>query len=79
MKVMKRAIHLLIVLALASSALQARQATPADELVESAKLFIDRLSALKRDSYKRRIRKMIRDGVSLDDLPSRPNSEVPEV
>jgi peptide deformylase len=36
------------------------------------KLFIDRLSALKRDSYKRRIRKMIRDGASLDDLPSRP-------
>jgi len=36
------------------------------------KLFIDRVSALKRDSYKRRIRKMIRDGVSLDELPSRP-------
>jgi peptide deformylase len=30
------------------------------------KLFIDRLTALKRDSYKRRIRKMLRDGVDLD-------------
>ena len=30
------------------------------------KLFIDRLSALKRDSYRRRITKMIRDGVDLD-------------
>jgi peptide deformylase len=30
------------------------------------KLFIDRLSALKRDSYKRRINKMIRDGIDLE-------------
>ena len=30
------------------------------------KLFIDRLTALKRESYKRRIRKMIREGVDLD-------------
>jgi peptide deformylase len=30
------------------------------------KLFIDRISALKRDSYKRRIRRMIRDGIDLD-------------
>jgi peptide deformylase len=30
------------------------------------KLFIDRLSALKRDSYKRKINKLIRDGVDLD-------------
>jgi peptide deformylase len=30
------------------------------------KLFIDRLTALKRDSYKRRLKKMIRDGVDLD-------------
>lgn len=30
------------------------------------KLFIDRISALKRDSYKRKLRKMIRDGVDLD-------------
>jgi peptide deformylase len=30
------------------------------------KLFIDRISALKRDSYKRRVRKMIRDGIDLD-------------
>jgi peptide deformylase len=30
------------------------------------KLFIDRISALKRDSYKRRIKKMIRDGIDLD-------------
>jgi peptide deformylase len=30
------------------------------------KLFIDRLSGLKRDSYKRRLSKMIRDGVDLD-------------
>jgi len=36
------------------------------------KLFIDRVSALKRDSYKRRIKKMLRDGVALDELPSRP-------
>jgi peptide deformylase len=30
------------------------------------KLFIDRLSALKRDSYKRRIKKLLREGVDLD-------------
>jgi peptide deformylase len=30
------------------------------------KLFIDRLSGLKRDSYKRRIKKMLKDGVDLD-------------
>ena len=30
------------------------------------KLFIDRLSALKRESYKRRLKKMIREGVDLD-------------
>ena len=30
------------------------------------RLFIDRLTPLKRDSYKRRIRKMLRDGVDLD-------------
>lgn len=30
------------------------------------KLFIDRLSALKRESYKRKLKKMIRDGVDLD-------------
>lgn len=30
------------------------------------KLFIDRISPLKRDSYKRKLRKMIRDGVDLD-------------
>jgi peptide deformylase len=30
------------------------------------KLFIDRISSLKRDSYKRKITKMIRDGVDLD-------------
>lgn len=30
------------------------------------KLFIDRLSGLKRDSYKRRITKMLREGVDLD-------------
>lgn len=36
------------------------------------RLFIDRLSALKRDSYKRKIKRMLREGVSLDDLPSRP-------
>jgi peptide deformylase len=30
------------------------------------KLFIDRLSALKRESYKRKIKKMMRDGVDLD-------------
>jgi peptide deformylase len=32
------------------------------------KLFIDRVSALKRDSYKRKINKMIRDGVDLDNF-----------
>ena len=36
------------------------------------KLFIDRISALKRDSTSAACRKMIRDGVSLDELPSRP-------
>ena len=30
------------------------------------KLFIDRISALKRDSYKRRVRRMIREGIDLD-------------
>jgi peptide deformylase len=30
------------------------------------KLFIDRLSALKRESYKRKLKKMLRDGVDLD-------------
>ncbi len=30
------------------------------------KLFIDRLSALKRDLYKRKIKKMIRDGVPIE-------------
>jgi peptide deformylase len=30
------------------------------------KLFIDRISALKRDSYKRKIKKLLRDGVDLD-------------
>jgi peptide deformylase len=30
------------------------------------KLFIDRLSALKRDSYTRRIKRMLRDGIDLD-------------
>jgi peptide deformylase len=37
------------------------------------KLFIDRLSALKRDSYKRKLKKMLRDGVDLDEMPSRPS------
>lgn len=36
------------------------------------KLFIDRLSPLKRESYKRKLKKLIRDGVDLDGLPSRP-------
>ncbi len=30
------------------------------------KLFIDRLTALKRDSYKRKIKRMLRDGIDLD-------------
>ena len=30
------------------------------------RLFIDRLSALKRESYKRKLKKMLRDGVDLD-------------
>ena len=30
------------------------------------KLFIDRISALKRDSYRRRMKKMIRDGVPVE-------------
>jgi peptide deformylase len=34
------------------------------------KLFIDRLSALKRDLYKRRVKKMLRDGIPLE--PKRP-------
>ncbi|MGD9763021.1 MAG: peptide deformylase [Candidatus Binatia bacterium] len=38
------------------------------------KLFIDRLSALKRDSYKRKIKKMIRDGVDLDNF--RPERDI---
>ena len=37
------------------------------------KLFIDRLSPLKRESYKRKLKKMMREGVDLDSLPSRPN------
>jgi peptide deformylase len=42
------------------------------------KLFIDRLSALKRDSYKRRIRKLLRDGVDLDTYkPDRDAAEEP--
>jgi len=39
------------------------------------KLFIDRLSALKRESYKRKLKKMMREGVDLDTLPSRPSDE----
>jgi peptide deformylase len=35
------------------------------------KLFIDRISALKRDSYRRKIRKLIRDGVDLDSYARR--------
>jgi len=35
------------------------------------KLFIDRISALKRDSYKRKIRKLVRDGVDLDSYARR--------
>jgi peptide deformylase len=34
------------------------------------KLFIDRLTALKRDSYKRKIKRMIRDGIDLDTYKS---------
>jgi peptide deformylase len=34
------------------------------------KLFIDRISALKRDLYKRKIRKMIRDGLPLEPKPT---------
>jgi peptide deformylase len=30
------------------------------------KLFIDRISSLKRDLYKRKVRKMIRDGIPLE-------------
>ena len=30
------------------------------------KLFIDRISALKRDSYKRKIKRLLKDGVDLD-------------
>jgi peptide deformylase len=37
------------------------------------KLFIDRLSSLKRESYKRKLKKMMRDGVDLDEMPSRPS------
>jgi peptide deformylase len=33
------------------------------------KLFLDRLSALKRDLYRRRIKKMIRDGIPLESKP----------
>lgn len=32
------------------------------------RLFIDRLSALKRESYKRKLKKMVRDGVDLDNF-----------
>jgi peptide deformylase len=39
------------------------------------KLFIDRLSSLKRESYKRKLKKMLREGVDLDTLPSRPSTE----
>ena len=35
------------------------------------KLFIDRISALKRDSYKRKIKKLLRDGVDLDSFARR--------
>ncbi len=34
------------------------------------KLFIDRISRLKRDLYKRKIQKMIRDGIPLESKPS---------
>jgi peptide deformylase len=33
------------------------------------KLFIDRISGLKRDLYKRRVRKWLRDGVPLEAKP----------
>jgi len=33
------------------------------------KLFLDRLSALKRDVYRRRIKKMIREGIPLESKP----------
>jgi peptide deformylase len=33
------------------------------------KLFLDRLSALKRDLYRRRIKKMIREGIPLESKP----------
>ncbi len=36
------------------------------------KLFIDRISPLKRDSYRRKLRKMIRDGVDLDTFKRAP-------
>lgn len=36
------------------------------------KLFIDRLSALKRDLYKRKLKKILRDGPMPDDNPHRP-------
>jgi len=39
------------------------------------KLFIDRISALKRDSYKRKIRKLLRDGVDLDSFARRRANE----
>ena len=40
------------------------------------KLFIDRLSALKRDSYKRKIKRMIRDGVDLDNFRPEPEAGI---
>jgi peptide deformylase len=34
------------------------------------KLFLDRLSRLKRDLYRRRVKKMLRDGIPLEAKPS---------
>jgi peptide deformylase len=34
------------------------------------KLFIDRISPLKRDLYRRKVRKMLREGVPLESKPS---------
>ncbi|MDX2166915.1 MAG: peptide deformylase [Deltaproteobacteria bacterium] len=39
------------------------------------KLFIDRISALKRDSYRRKIRRLLRDGIDLDSYARRKASE----
>ena len=38
------------------------------------KLFIDRISALKRDLYRRRIKKMIRDGIPIE--PKKPRMSI---